>query len=309
MRYLGRTDLLVSALGLGASHFGTAIPAAEAFALLDAFCAAGGNLIDTANVYGRFTPGCENESERVLGAWLRSRGRRDVIIATKGGHYAPGHREVARLDRRDIEADLHESLCTLGLDCLPLYWLHRDDPTREIGEIIEMMEELVLAGKIRYYGASNYTAARLRAAAAYAKAHGYTGFSAVSNQHSPATLNRGRNTNPDPTLVVTGEAEWAYHVESGMPLIPFEATARGYFAKLAAGESLSPSLAAAYDNEKSRRTLAAILALAEEKQCAPQAATLVYTARAPFQVIPLTSARDLTQLVAVTHALQILDEN
>ena len=302
MTFLGNTDLLVSPIGLGADHFGTRIAEKDAFYLIDAFLDGGGNLLDTANVYGRFSPGCANESERVLGSWRRAGGR-GALIATKGGHYTPGHPTEMRLSRAEIEQDLEDSLRTLGLDCIDFYWLHRDDPTREIGEIIETMEGLVRAGKIRYYGASNYTAERLAAADAYAAAHGYTGFSAVSNLYSAAV--RSPESISDPTLVATRAAELAYHAASGKPLIPYEATARGFFAKLAAGMPLSPALSLAYGSEKNRAAYARVTALAKEHACSVQTAALLAARQQPFQVIPLTGVRDRVQLLDVLAALRL----
>lgn len=304
MQFLGKTELRVSAIGLGADHFGTRIPEKEAFYLIDAFLDGGGNLLDTANVYGRFSPGCANESERVLGSWLRAGGR-GALIATKGGHYTPGHPTVMRLSCEEIEQDLDDSLRTLGLDHIDFYWLHRDDTAREIGEIIETMEGLVQKGKIRYYGASNYTAARLAEADAYAAAHGYTGFSAVSNLYSAAV--RTRESVSDPTLVLTREAELAYHAASGKPLVPYEATARGYFAKLAAGVPLSPALSAAYDSEENRAAYGRICALAEERACSVQTAALLAARQQPFQVVPLTGVRDRVQLEDVLAALRLAE--
>ena len=304
MQLLGKTDLRVSAIGLGADHFGTRIEEKDAFYLIDAFLDAGGNLLDTANVYGRFTPGAGNASERVLGSWLRAGGR-GALIATKGGHYTPSCPTVMRLSREEIEADLDDSRRTLGLDCLDFYWLHRDDTAREIGEIIETMEALVRAGKIRYYGASNYTAARLAEADAYAAAHGYTGFSAVSNLYSAAK--RSPESVSDPTLVVTREAELAYHTASGKPLVPYEATARGFFAKLAAGVPLSPALSASYDSEGNRAVYEKIRALSEERACSVQTAALLAARQAPFQVVPITGVRDRNQLKDVLAALAIAE--
>jgi aryl-alcohol dehydrogenase-like predicted oxidoreductase len=307
MQFLGKTDLRVSVIGLGADHFGTRIEEKDAFYLIDAFLDAGGNLLDTANVYGRFTPGAGNASERVLGNWLRAGGR-GALIATKGGHYTPGYPTVMRLSREEIESDLDTSLRVMGVDHIDFYWLHRDDPAREIGEIIETMEALVRAGKIRYYGASNYRTDRLCAADNYAKAHGLTGFSAVSNQYSVAKLNVGQNTNPDPTIVAVDDEALAYHTASGMPLVPFQATARGYFAKLAAGREISPALRAAYENEENRAIFASLAAFCEAQGCSMQTATLVATAKTPFQTVPITAVSAVGQMADVAAAMQMLTE-
>jgi aryl-alcohol dehydrogenase-like predicted oxidoreductase len=211
-----------------------------------------------------------------------------------------------RLSPAEIRADLEESLRALGVDCIDFYFLHRDDPRRPIGEILETMETFVREGKLRYYGASNYTAARLWEAHAYAAAHGITGFSAVSNQHSFARVNPGRNTNPDPTIVVTGEAELLFHRETKVPLVPFQATARGYFAKKAAGSEIPPSLIAAYGSAENERCFARVCAFAEERHCSVQTASLVLMTRENFPVFPITAVRDLAQMADVAAALSML---
>ena len=302
MRILGKTDLLVSPVALGSAAFGSALDECTSFALLDAYVAAGGNLIDTARIYAG------GESEAVLGRWLKRARPQNVIVATKGAHYALGTPTVMRLSREEIEGDLDTSLCVMGVDQIDFYWLHRDDPAREIGEIIETMESLVRAGKIRYYGASNYRTDRLRAADAYAAAHGLTGFSAVSNQYSVALLNVEHNTNPDPTIVAVDGEALAYHAESGMPLIPFQATARGYFAKLAAGKEISPALRAAYENEENGRKYAELETLCRERGCSMQTATLVATAQVPFQCIPITGVNTVEQMADVAEAIRLLSE-
>ncbi len=311
MKLLGKTDLSVSPVALGAASFGSGLDEEQSFSVLDAYVSGGGNFIDTANAYGLWGKNHRNESEIVLSKWLKQR-KHDVLIATKGGHRLPGtdHYEM-RLSRSDIESDIDMSLATLGTRHIDLYYLHRDDTRREIGEIIETMESFVRMGKIRYYGASNYSAERLSAAEAYAAEHGYRGFSAVSNQYSAATVNRGvgMNTNPDPTLVITGEDEWKYHTESQMPLVAFEGTARGYFSKLASGAELPQNVARAYDNEESRRTLREIVRFAEENNCSVQTGAIVFCAKAPFQLIPITSAKNVAQCADIVRAIELLSDN
>ena len=298
MKQLGKTELSVSEVALGAASFGASISEAEAFSILDAFVAAGGNFIDTARLYAG------GESERVIGKWQKRGGR--AVIATKGAHYDPKTPTVMRLGADEIRADLEERLRTLCVDYIDFYFLHRDDPRRPAGEILETMEAFVREGKIRYYGASNYTAARLREAAQYAERHGITGFSAVSNQHSFARVNPGQNTNPDPTITVTGKEELAFHKESKIPLVPFQATARGYFAKKAVGAEITPSLSAAYDSEQNDRRLGQLLAFARDRDCSVQTASLVLMTKEEFPVFPITAVRELPHMKDVARALQLL---
>ena len=173
-----------------------------------------------------------------------------------------------------------------------------------IEEILEAMEKLRREGKILLYGASNFCAERLFLAKEYAIKNGIKGFSAVSNQHSAATVNRGFNTNPDPTLIIHGDTEEEFHIKTNTPLIPYQSTARGYFAKIAAGVSVSPSLTRAYDNEKTRETYKKVLALAEEEGCSVQTASLIYLARSPYPTLPITSVRNPDQLKDVFEAME-----
>ena len=111
------TSLNVSAVCLGAGDFGSGLPNEDAFAILDAFTAAGGNFIDTANVYGKWNPDKRNISEITLGEWMKSRNTyHQLVIATKGGHYDLGTPGVSRITRQAVRDDIEESLRALGLD-------------------------------------------------------------------------------------------------------------------------------------------------------------------------------------------------
>jgi len=241
MKYVNitNTELTVSQVCLGTSGFGSTIAESAAFEMLDRFTAGGGNFIDTANVYGRWQPGGINLSEQIIGKWLRERNAYGkVIVATKAAHYSIKAPSIMRLSEAEIRADLEESLTTLGLDSLDLLWLHRDDPQRPIEEIVETMEKLVREGKIRYYGASNYTPARLKAAREYAKANGCNGFCAVSNQWNPAEENLVRQQYTDPTLV-NAAPDLEFYRDSGLAFIPYNSTAKGFFQKFANGDIYS----------------------------------------------------------------------
>ena len=197
---LNKTDLMVSPVCLGADYFGTARDKDTAFAMLDRFLEAGGSFIDTASIYGRDFKACISRSEEVLGQYLKARPGADIMIATKGGHYDLATKRT-RINREEIVADLDESLRTLELDHIDFYWLHRDRPEIPVEEIVDILEEQVKAGKIRWYGGSNYALTRLQAADAYAKANGLQGFSGVSNHYTPAVETPGCPLYNDDTLV------------------------------------------------------------------------------------------------------------
>jgi len=163
MRRLGRTGLKVAALCLGGNTFGWTTDQKASEAVLDAYVEAGGNFIDTADVYSRWAPGNKGgESETVLGVWLTARKHRDaVLIATKVcGPMGTGPNDKG-LSRAHIMAGVEASLRRLQTDYIDLYQAHWDDQETPLDETLHAFDDLVRQGKVRYVGASNYPAWRL----------------------------------------------------------------------------------------------------------------------------------------------------
>lgn len=168
---LGNSGLEVGPLAFGGNVLGWTANETTSFKVLDAFVAAGLNLIDTADVYSRWIPGHQGgESETIFGKWLKSRGNRSrVIIATKVGvEMGPGEQG---LSRAYILRAVERSLERLGTDYIDLYQSHRDDPSTPLEETLGAYADLIRQGKVRAIGASNYTAERLKAALAASAAH------------------------------------------------------------------------------------------------------------------------------------------
>jgi aryl-alcohol dehydrogenase-like predicted oxidoreductase len=159
MPAIAGTDLDVFGLSLGGNVFGWTADEPASFAVLDAYAAAGGNSIDTADVYPVWAPGCSGgESETIIGRWLASRGNRDqMIIATK----VCAHPDFRGLSAANIRAAAEASLRRLGTDRIDLYYAHYDDPKTPVEETVEAFDSLVRAGKVRYLGASNFGPERL----------------------------------------------------------------------------------------------------------------------------------------------------
>lgn len=323
---LHNTDLKLTNLCLGSSPFGNRMAEEDSFLVLDRFVEAGGTFIDTANAYCRWVPGLTNCSEQVLAKWLKSRNAYNkVVIASKAAHYECSNgldgKGRNRLNRTEVHQDLEESLSTLGLDHFDLYWLHRDNYEMSMGEIIDIMEELVKSGKIRYYGLSNYTMPRLKEGMAYAKEHGLQGFHAVSNQWSLALTNDDVRYNPDPTIVMCMQEEYHWHVETEMPIVPYTSTSRGFYNKLAQldvpvkdGKLLVPAeelpiadnVKYPYLNEGNLRIYELLKELSAETGHSLQTLALAWLLNQSFQVFPIFSVSKLSQMDDVLAASEIL---
>jgi aryl-alcohol dehydrogenase-like predicted oxidoreductase len=299
MRYVEMTgtDLHVSAICLGTGALGSTVPQQEAFELLDLFLELGGNFLDSAKVYADWLPGERSVSEKTIGRWLRSRAVRDrVLVATKGAHPELATMDVPRLSPEEIVGDLDASLSSLQVDTIDLYWLHRDDPARPVGEIIETLHDQVVAGKIRYYGCSNWRAPRIAAAQAYATAHGFTGF--VADQMQWSLAQPAPRASGDPTMVAMHEELYAYHRDTGMPAVPYSSQAGGYFQKIGAREEerLGPGARRRYDHAVNRQRLARIKELGAETGLSVTQLALGYLLSQPFPTIPIVGCKTKAHL-------------
>jgi aryl-alcohol dehydrogenase-like predicted oxidoreductase len=179
----------VSAFCLGTIPFGTGIEDEDAFALLDRFYEAGGTFLDTADCYNQWD-GAGGESERVIGAWLRSRGVRDeMVIATKVGAMTtipddPSEPNFVGLAGKDIRAGAEASLRRLGVERIDLYYAHWDHRASRLEERVEVFAELVAAGKVGVLGCSNTTVWRIEQARALARSAGLPGYTCVQQGHT-----------------------------------------------------------------------------------------------------------------------------
>lgn len=319
MRLLN-TDLELSNICLGCGQFGGKRSKEEAFKIMDAYVGKGGNFLDTANVYCRWIPGKDNCSELIIGEWLKSRkAYHQVIVATKGGHYDLDNPMKSRINKVEIGKDLDESLQTLGTNCIDFYWLHRDDETKPIEEIVEMMEQLVKEGKIRYYGASNYRKERMEAASEYAKKHQYQGFSGISNRWSLATVNVNADVKQEDSMVAMTSAYYHWHRESQMPIMPYAATASGFFEKLFKtnpliknGEliglleksKLSDELQRKYLNKENLMVYELLMEIKKERSL--HALSIAYLLNQPFPVFPVCGFSREEQLQGLDEASQAI---
>ena len=181
MKYLrlGRSGLRVSELGLGTWTFGRETSEDDAFAMLDRFAEAGGNLLDTADAYNH------GASEQITGRWLKSRGNReDMVLATKVYFPASDRVNDVGLSRKHILRAIDESLSRLGTDYVDLYQLHCADAGVRVDETLSALDDVVHAGKAQYLGVSNYTGWQLMQAVLTSKAEGCNHFASVQNEYN-----------------------------------------------------------------------------------------------------------------------------
>lgn len=235
------TGVMTSEICIGTDYYGKTIPEADAERLLDMFVDAGGITIDTAHVYADYLPGEKHSSEKTIGKWLRSRGVRDkVTVATKGGFPDLDDRTVSRLSRREIREDLTGSLRCLGVEYVDLYWLHRDDETKPIGELIDILEDVRREGLVRCWGLSNYSPERMaEAREVLVKAQ---------KPMPPAQIKWGlaltaKGAEYDPTLQEMSDGYYDFLRRTGTALFAYGAQAKGFFSKLGFDENGDPVMA------------------------------------------------------------------
>ena len=185
-RTLGKTALSVSPLCLGGNVFGWTADEQRSFAVLDAYMEGGGNFIDTADTYSTWLPGhVGGESESILGRWMSARKNRGhVILATKVGSRMGTVPDAYGLSRRYMLEEVEASLRRLQTDSIDLYLAHRDDTETPLEETLTAFDTLVRQGKVRYIGASNYSAARLREALHISNQHGYARYACLQPPYS-----------------------------------------------------------------------------------------------------------------------------
>jgi aryl-alcohol dehydrogenase-like predicted oxidoreductase len=305
MRYttIPNTDLVVSVISLGTGGAGATYDRPTAFAMLDAFFEEGGNFVDTAHVYNDWIPGERSRSEKLLGTWMKERRNRPgVLLATKGAHPDLAQMQVGRLSPAEIQADLEESLRFLQVETIDLYWLHRDDPTRPVEEIIDTLETQVKAGKIRYFGCSNWQLERIQAAqhAAEQRAagQGFAGFVGVQNLWSLAKPNLDVLRQRDATLAVMDDDLWQYHRQTGLAAIPYTSQANGLFQKMdTAGTARLPAdLARLYLSSETEGRYQRLKMLSQQTGLNTTQIGLGFLTSQPFATCPVIGPQSLAQL-------------
>ncbi|MBU6393027.1 MAG: aldo/keto reductase [Sphingomonadales bacterium] len=301
---LNGTDLAVSQLCYGTNMLGWMLDQGKSNAILDAFADLGGNFIDTARSYGDWIPDIPaGASERAIGAWLKTRNRADVVVATKGGFFdmrVGDYRNRCTPD--DIAQDLAQSLDHLAIDTIDLYFLHMDNPEVPVEALIDALVGHQEAGRIRHFAASNWAADRIAAANAYAASIGKQGFVASETFWGLAVPDAGAAAMQGYQHYYEGEYE-ALHA-SGLPVIAYAAQSGGYFTKLASG-TVNEQLAARYANPANEARFAAVKALAEKHGVSINEVVLAYLLCQPNQTIPIFGGSSVEQIANSAKAVSL----
>ncbi|OAR23941.1 alcohol dehydrogenase [Streptomyces sp. ERV7] len=290
LRPLGSSDLSVFPLALGGNVFGWTADEAASFAVLDAYTEAGGNFVDTADVYSAWAPGNEGgESEKIIGRWLAARGNReDVVVATKVG----GHAELKGLAAPTIKAGVEASLRRLGTDYIDLYYTHFDDESVPVEEIVTALDQLVQEGKVRAVAASNISPGRLQDSLDFSDREGLAKYVALQ---------------PHYNLVSRDTYEGGLQhtaARSGLAAVPYFSLASGFLTgKYRPGQDVrsarAGSAAKHLGTDRGTKVLAALDRIAAAHEAEPASIALAWLAAQPTVVAPIASARTVEQLPAL----------
>ena len=292
---LNRTDLLVSPICLGTSQFGTGISADLALWQLDAFTERGGNFLDTALVYGDWGKGEKAISEKLLGKWLKDRREREgMVIMTKGGHPLLETMHLTRCTPIDINNDIESSLKNLGLDCIDLYLLHRDNIDLPVDALLDTLEESKTKGRIAHYGFSNWSYGRIKEAEVYAAKAGISGF--LCNQIKWSLAEPNAEYISDKNMLPMSKEILAWHENTGTNVTAYNSTAGGWFTKLEKGMEIRDGQKKLYNNKINDNILLRIKEAAKDLNLTALDISLSYIRSQKFPSIPITSFTKKEQL-------------
>ncbi|MFN8473273.1 MAG: aldo/keto reductase [Anaerolineae bacterium] len=290
-RSLGRTGLKVAELCLGTMQFGWTTDEKSAFEVMDVYFEAGGNFIDTADVYSRWAPGNPGGvAEEIIGRWMKARNnRRAIVVATKVRGPMWDGPNGAGLSRAHIMLAVEDSLRRLGVDTIDLYQSHWFDADTPIEETLRAYDDLVTQGKVRYIGCSNYPAWRL-CRALWAS--------------DVERLVRYDSLQPHYNLVHRDEFEREMAelcVDQGVGVIPYSPLAAGFLTGKYRKDAPVPDSQRAgsvqrYMNEKGWATLDALHAVAEGRGATPSQVALAWQLTQPVITSPIIGANNIGQL-------------
>ncbi|MBA3665205.1 MAG: aldo/keto reductase [Bacteroidetes bacterium] len=296
-RKLGTTGLSVAPLCLGGNVFGWTIDEKMSFEILDGFVSAGFNFIDTADVYSRWASGVGGESETIIGSWMKKRGNRDrIIIATKAGmDMGQGKTDVSK---KYILKAAEASLKRLQVDHIDLYQTHKDDESVPVEEALEAYEQLIKEGKVRYIGASNFTAARMKEAIQASEKNNLPRYQTLQ----PLYNLYDREVFEKELLPVC--------LENNISVINYYSLAAGFLTgKYRSENDLAKSVRGAkvssYLNERGKRILNSLDEVSERHKCSNASVSIAWLLSRPSVAAPIASATTSNQLKDLIKGVEL----
>jgi aryl-alcohol dehydrogenase-like predicted oxidoreductase len=259
--------------------------------MFDDFFERGGNCFDTAYIYS------SGACERMLGQWIKNRDLREqVVILDKGAH-------TPNCDPESLTSQHLQSLERLQTEYVDMYMLHRDNPAIPVGEFISVLNEHKNAGRMRVFGASNWSIERVAEANRWAAGHGMAGFSAISNNFSLARM-------IEPVwagcIAASDAQSRAWLTEQQMPLMPWSSQARGFFTGRAHPEELfDAELVRCWHSGDNFQRLERVSELARQRGALPISIALAYVLCQPFPTFPLIGPRQLSETRTSFQGLDI----
>jgi aryl-alcohol dehydrogenase-like predicted oxidoreductase len=298
-RPLGRSGLDLSPLCLGGNVFGWSADEETSHAVLDAYVAAGGNAIDSANIYSGWVPGNRGgESETIIGRWLAGRDdREELVIATKVG--MAGGEHPKGLARDHVVRGAEGSLRRLGVDRIDLYYAHEDDAGTPLDETLAAFGELIDQGVVRAIAASNYSAGRLAEALEISAREGLARFEGVQEAYN--LLDRDRYEGAVEDLCA----------REGLGAAAYFALARGFLSgKYRPGAPVPASpraegVARAYLNERGFAVLAAVDEVAAAHVATQAQVALAWIMARPTLTCAVASATSVDQVRELAGAMDL----
>ena len=283
LKRINKSDLLVSPICMGTATIGSTVNERDSFERFDIFYENGGNFLDTSNVYADWIEGIEKSvSEKTIGKWIKNRNlASEIIVATKGGH-GELHGPIigkTRLGREELNEQIQRSLENICVNSIGLYYLHRDDISIPVENIMDTLFENIDKGYIRNIGCSNWSLERLKLANEYAKKCDRDGFIVSSDRWSLAKFKPDK----DPSIIPFNKERFEYIKEHNMTEIPFQAMGRGTLSLIAEGKNPDENYMVDENYTLSER----VAEIAEKHGTSVAAISIAYLTNQKINVIPI----------------------
>jgi aryl-alcohol dehydrogenase-like predicted oxidoreductase len=300
------TDIEISALCHGVAEIGVRQAEIEAHRLLDAWVDHGGNSIDTARVYSDWIPGEKHRSERMVGDWLKATGLREqIVLVTKAGHPLFDGNWRVRLSPSELREDLEGSLETLGTDYIDVWFLHRDDESIPVEQIIDSCDAFVRDGRVKALGAANWTTSRIRKANDYASRTGKAGFVATQLFWN---LGSRHYRGLEPTLRSMDDDAEQLHEAANLVAMPYSSQAGGFFSNWLEGDDTARLTAerSGYATKANLRIARLAGDIAQRNGVPVGAVVLAFLRAHPFDVVPIVGCGTPAHLADSIEALDFV---